>query len=280
MKNKYVYILIIFIIGLVCGFIFSTFLSRISIPTSVPVQSLDNTSKQASQQDNRFNVETIQEDTAENKIVIKYPQLVDKQIDPSTINLVNKAIKKIIEDELNTFKKGFMEYNSSTGEFKSVNIPQGSDIQNTLGITYEIANYTDSLLSLEIQSQIYFNGAAHPFHNIFTYNYDFKKQKIISITDLFDPKNMDKLSSLVITKLMDNFKTKGQFDGTLDSWIKGGASSDIKNYGHFLIKKDGLEILFDEYQVASYADGQPRVFIPYNEIKDIISYDYIFLIKN
>lgn len=213
---------------------------------------------------------TNQENTTDYKLDIKYPQLIIKQNDNPAYSSINNDIKKIAESELSLFKRSITPVNSSAGV----------GIQNTFYLSYEIANLTDSIYSLEINSEHFYNGAAHPLHYIFTYNYDFKKKKVMNITDLLiNPKSLDRISYIAINKLENNFKANGQYYDALEMRIKNGANPDIKNYEHFLIKNSGLEILFDEYQVASYAEGQPRVFIPYEEIKDLLSLEYIFLIK-
>ncbi|MFS8085155.1 MAG: RsiV family protein, partial [Acidobacteriota bacterium] len=45
------------------------------------------------------------------------------------------------------------------------------------------------------------------------------------------------------------------------------------NYKAWVITKKGLWIVFDPYQVASYAAGPQTVLVPYSVLKDIIKPD-------
>lgn len=38
----------------------------------------------------------------------------------------------------------------------------------------------------------------------------------------------------------------------------------------WVVTRDGLVFIFHEYQVASYADGEPKVLIPFASLRDVL----------
>lgn len=220
---------------------------------------------------------TNQENTTAYKLNIEYPQLVADQNDALDVNSINADIKKFVDDELNDFKLGWRECNGNTGEcvHPSPYIPTEELVQNTFSLSYEIANLTDNIYSSEIHTSKWYREGNTPYNKIFTYNYDFKNHKVINFTDLFiNPNIIDKLSTVILNKLKDKYRRdKDGFDGGLKDL-------QLRNNTKFLLNKDGLEILFSQYEIADRPTGEPRVLIPYNEIKDLLSPDYVFLSKD
>lgn len=222
-------------------------------------------------------VVTNQESTKAYKLDIKYPQLIDKQNDSLAANSINADIKKIVDDEVTDFKLGWKEYDSNTGKYvyPSANISKEDRVQNTFSLSYEIANLTDNIYSLEIHTSKWYREGNAPNNQIFIYNYDFKNHKVISFTDLFtDSELIDRLSAITLNKLKDKYRgVEGEFDNGLKDL-------QLRNNTKFLLKKDGIEILFSQYEIGDRPTGEPRVIIPYREIRDLLSPDYIFLSKH
>lgn len=271
--SKKLLILLLFILGISVFFWISfEFISKQVMPKQEVL-----TTEQTPYPSDEIKVITHYEDVADHKVNIEYPQLMIKQRDPLVVDSINMDIKKIVDDEFNTFKLGYGEYNSATGEFVSLS-DSSLEGQDSFYASFAVASLTDKFYSLEINTQTSFvNETVHPAHYIFTYNYDFVRNKQLKITDLLvSPNGLDKISSITLSKLDNNFREKWQ-ESEITDWTKQGASPDVANYKNFLIKKDGIEILFDEYQIASYADGQPRVFLPFKEIKFLLSPEYVFL---
>jgi hypothetical protein len=56
-----------------------------------------------------------------------------------------------------------------------------------------------------------------------------------------------------------------------DSSINNGASPNAKNYKSWTIRRNGIAVEFDAYQVGSYAAGAQTVVVPYSTLKDLIN---------
>ena len=57
-------------------------------------------------------------------------------------------------------------------------------------------------------------------------------------------------------------------------WVRRGTAPTIDNYRHFEFTDNGLEIMFPPYQVASWADGQINITIPYEDINKYLKEEY------
>ena len=118
----------------------------------------------------------------------------------------------------------------------------------------------------------YMRGAAHPYHSIAVYVYDYQQKKLVTATDFFkkDSNYLSLLSKLSQEDLLTQSKI-GDMGFMYDKeMVETGTSPTKENFSKLLPMKDGLVIYFDEYQVAPYAAGPQQVVIPYAKLKDLI----------
>ena len=135
---------------------------------------------------------------------------------------------------------------------------------SSFDVRYQVVSPPGNILSINYQTEGYVAGMAHPYHLIYTVNYDLEAGKDITLSDLFLP-NTDYLGALskycaaqLNTRNID-FQDFSQ-----------GADPTADNYKNWNITPDGLMITFDEYQVAAYVAGPQTVTIPYSELKSLI----------
>jgi hypothetical protein len=147
----------------------------------------------------------------------------------------------------------------------------GSD----LSISYEIALARDDFVSVLLIVSSYYQGAAHPNGYSEALNFDLKNGKVLKLMDLFKPgaKYLQALSAFCVADLKKQSKAKGEPGMLDDSSINSGAAPALKNYHSWTIKKQGLGVEFDPYQVGPYAAGAQSVVVPYSVIKDLINPD-------
>src|SRR5204862_7156403 len=112
----------------------------------------------------------------------------------------------------------------------------------------------------------FFAGTAHPNSNYVTVNYDIKSGRDIQLKDLFKPnsKYFAAISRYCIPKL------KKKLGADASEMVDQGAAPREENYKNWCITGSGLLILFDSYQVTSYAAGPQQVMIPFSRIADLI----------
>ena len=122
----------------------------------------------------------------------------------------------------------------------------------------------------------YYTGGNHYIRLDKTYHYNEKTNEEIDITYfLKDDNSLQKLSSSAYYYVMKFAENEGRTFN--ESFVKIGTEPIIENYSHFSFRDDGLKILFPPYQVASWADGEIEIMIPYSELHNIVKDEYIKL---
>ncbi|PSR56887.1 hypothetical protein AHMF7605_27010 [Adhaeribacter arboris] len=124
-------------------------------------------------------------------------------------------------------------------------IKEDRDILTTVNSDFSvdlISAYNDkNLISYCFIISYYHGGAAHPMTMYNSFNFDKKEKKLISFTDYFNVKTQnDSIWFLtIINKAID-----------IDN-VKATSLNEID----FNIEKDTISFNFDDYEIASYAEG-------------------------
>ena len=139
----------------------------------------------------------------------------------------------------------------------------GPNQPSTLQVDYSVASDSPDLISLRVNSYTYASGAAHGSDVLTTFTFDPASGRQLALADLFRPgvAYLDALAAEARTQLKvtmaswltDSFTTK---------WLATGTEPTADNYAAWAITPGGLEITFEQYQVAAYAAGMPVVTIP------------------
>ena len=155
--------------------------------------------------------------------------------------------------------------NKTVSGFKQ-NVPRALDVQSA-GSDMEV-HFTTPLVSVKVISvlyavSIYYAGAAHPNTYSVTFNYDLSKKQMLKLADLFRPgaNYLPAISNYCGTDLKKTLA---------DAFFEDGVLAKEENYKNWTLQLDGLQILFDPYQVAPYAAGTQKVVIPLSIIKDMV----------
>ncbi len=134
-----------------------------------------------------------------------------------------------------------------------------------LDVRYQLVSPPENVLSIKFATEGYFAGAAHPYHLMYSFNYDLEQGKDVAFSDLFVPgaDYLGAISQYCVAQLQTR-------DIGFGDIFAQGATPTPENYKNWNITPDGLMITFDEYQVAPYAAGPQVVTIPYGELKSLI----------
>ena len=201
----------------------------------------------------------------------QYPQLVavaNPSASPTPPNpnfdKFNQYVKSLILSKVSEFKKDMA---SPDQQDAAPTDAAGS----SLDIGYTVALAQDDFISVDFGIGSYYSGAAHPNSYSQTVNYDLRNGKNLKLSDLFKPgaKYLSALSTYAISDLKKTSKANNNLLD--DSSIESGAAPTDKNYQNWTIKRKGLEITFDAYQVGPYAAGPQTVLVPYTTLKDLIA---------
>lgn len=192
-------------------------------------------------------------------IKASYPQIIGAR----NANAVefNRVVRDLIVRESSDFKKDF--------EPPDPSIPKEIR-ESSFDASYVVNHSSPDLVSISFSISTYNAGAAHPNHYTVALNYDLNAGRVLNLSDLFKPRSgyMRTISDYAIKELKK--KLGPESDG---EWIARGAAPDSENYKSWNITRRGLSVTFDPYQVASYAEGQHFVIIPYAALSNVINMD-------
>ncbi len=182
------------------------------------------------------------------EIQIRYPEFFNSAF-PQAELAASKLVKSEFENQVSEFKAGLIPDIVSSAEAKSA-----------FSADYEEAMLTDRIASIKFDSYQYAAGAAHPnsFYSVF--NYDFEKNQVVDLADLFnaDSDFLPIFSDIVFQDI------KSQL-GETDVFI--GETKD--NFKNFVFDKDKITFLFNPYQLGAYAIGPRFVEISYDQLKNL-----------
>jgi hypothetical protein len=191
------------------------------------------------------------------EVSVEYPQI--EGMPPARAAGFNEAARALAAKVAADFRKSMIGYDAGSLPPEMVN--------SYLDMGYYINYADDELVSIGFAEESFYAGAAHPNHATVVLNYDLKTGRVLRLADLFQPgaPYLKVISDYCIAKLEGDGDSGGD-----DDWIKQGASAKAENYRSWLVKKDGLEITFDQYQVAPYAAGPQYVTVPFDALKKIV----------
>lgn len=142
-----------------------------------------------------------------------------------------------------------------------------------LSILYRLIGVTNGIVSIEMAVTDYTGGGNGNHSEPVTINWDLKSNRLLAVDDLFCSKNyIESLVPVVRKEIISVFENSPGIlvDGVTVSWINEGTTPEKDNWKHFLIKKDGVIVVFPPYQVTSGSGGIVRVFIPNTSVPGLL----------
>ena len=110
----------------------------------------------------------------------------------------------------------------------------------------------------------YFTGGAHGGEDIFTFTYDKKKGKEVTLPDVFGsaPNYLRRISDYAASDLKEKLRLAGSGDPDM-AMLKTGTAPTLENFSKFTLSKElTITFYFPQYQVAAYVFGQQTVTMP------------------
>lgn len=195
-------------------------------------------------------------------VTVTYPTIPGNS---RTIATTNTVIANDINKRIADFEK---DAEDSLGA--PIGLPK--EIKSTMTGSPSIEEKNDRYVAVFMGMEWYLRGAAHPGHTIDTYIYDYAREKLVSVGDMFKPGSdyLKKFSEYAYQDFLAQSKIGDNGFVFDQSMVTEGTKPTKENFSRILPIRDGLVIYFSEYQVAPYAAGPQQVVIPYSELKDII----------
>jgi len=142
-----------------------------------------------------------------------------------------------------------------------------AETDDEFGFTLEIACAINSIyknvLSVEINSYSYSYGAAHPNSWSSIVNLDLNTGEVIKLEDVVLPSGVETF----LRTAEQIFKEK--HGGPDEGWdYEPGNFTLAKNYA---FQSKGIHFNYNPYEIGSYAQGMPSIFIPYENVQGLIN---------
>jgi hypothetical protein len=145
-----------------------------------------------------------------------------------------------------------------------------SGFPSQMAASYEVACFTDKLISIRHSIFHYGAGAAHPNHWTEVTNVSLRPLTPLTFADLF---RRDSGFVKFVSEYCIRFLTAQKGVDVPSAWILKGAGPDEKNFWKFNITPRGLFITFDEYRVDCYAAGASHVLIAPHTLSEYLNPD-------
>lgn len=178
--------------------------------------------------------------TYKNVKELKYPQV--KNVGSRSLqNKINKDFKNYIEQSYKDYLK-----NKKDG--------QQHGYQTAYQTSFDVKYLTGEKISILTKNYVY-SGGAHGNTAVRSFNYDLKSKKRVYLTDVLNKKSKIDKTRTYIYKYIQKHQ---------DTFFPDVKKKDIvllKNTA-FYFTKDGIAIVFQQYDVAPYVAGNPVVAVP------------------
>ena len=134
--------------------------------------------------------------------------------------------------------------------------------------TTDLVSKDAAAFTLDVST--YVSGAAHGEDDVVTFDFDTATGRSYRLADLFTPKSawlrrLSALSRLLLRRL------PGFAPLTEPQWLDSGITPVASNFSAWALTPFGLEITFQDYQVAAYAAGTPSILVPYGDLGALFS---------
>jgi hypothetical protein len=198
---------------------------------------------------------------------LSYPQLSGDDLDVK-VQHFNEAIHQYVSTEITEFENKVADNTTEAAK-----LPAGVN-KNSFTLTFSAGSFiagVNTLVSVRFTKEYFYAGNAHPSHDIEVYNYNLTGGKRVKLDSLFKPHAdyLKVIADFCKAQLIKRYKNQKT------SWTANGLAPTTENFDNWNVEPDGLLITFDEYQVASYVEGQPEVFVPYKTLQSVIAPDAV-----
>lgn len=190
------------------------------------------------------------------EVAVRYPRLDGGDV--AVVAPLNRAVRHAVDQAIAAFRAEAADLGAA---------PEAGAPPFGLDGDYEIVHRDARYLSLRQVLSRYIGGA-HPSNEVRTWNLDLRAGRVLSLGDLFRPGSAWLQRVAVVTQAAVAEALGPDAD---PEWIQRGADAQVANFAAWTLGDGGLTITFQEYQVAAYALGTPRVTIPVTELTGMLA---------
>lgn len=225
------------------------------------------------QEENQLTFETLDLDETRcsecPEVVIRIPQAVEKSKIGQTINTVlEEEIIEILnfDDEVDasSIKEAVKSFSQGYWELKKL-YPEEATLWEAK-IEGEVSYEDDAVLTIELDSYL-FTGGAHGYGSKRYLNFDKAKGEELENWQLFqDRKDFEAFAERKF-RAQENIPPDGPINST-GFMFENDSFHLPENIG---FTQKGIKLLYNPYEVASYADGPIEVILPFEDIAPFLA---------
>jgi hypothetical protein len=209
------------------------------------------------------------------KLNFSFPSFSDK-ISSNTAESIYSDYLLMIEDSstvsnINEFKNKLVDisyrYDSTYVDFTN-EFPDASYIEWFVNINFEVLKNDGKILTLRYSYSDYMGGA-HGTQSYHYQNIDLRKSKKLELADIFEHINdFYKIAEATFNEKYQNEKIAGVF------WFTNNKYELPREFG---LTNKAVVLHYNAYEIASYAQGDIIIEIPYSKLKGTFKSDWNYL---
>ncbi|HET7732455.1 MAG TPA: RsiV family protein [Paludibacter sp.] len=165
-------------------------------------------------------------------------------------------------------------------DYRENNEPLINELDSTSHYSFN-NEHTVSGFSLLSDKNIYaygveryvYMGGAHGMETKNFYNFDLKTGKLITEKDLFKDNFESELAKLMKVRIIEEskeYKDEKNSEPITDLEDTDFWTDSIKSNGNFYITDEGINYVFNPYEIAPYYMGQTEVTLPFSRLKNLL----------
>lgn len=168
---------------------------------------------------------------------------------PSTgIHKFDQIISSFVQNTYDSFQKDY-------GSF----IQLGYQPELNIDYHYQVVN--ERYLNVTLWTFVGAGDLAHPIHEVHTFIFDVKRNKILTLKDFVTIDSLKKLIPMIQQKLISEYK-----DCLFLESLSSKIVADYHSYNNFTVSDNSFTFYFNPYEVAAGSCGIVDVEIPFENI--------------
>lgn len=183
----------------------------------------------------------------------------------ATFGYEELTIAEAADSLVNSMKSEYLELRDDYINEKAVN-PDAPWFNNYYTLHSSASEGRNGCICYVADYEIY-SGGAHPSSTISCVNIDAKTGKEIALQDIFAPYTDEQLTDRLTDRLAQQNGVKG-IEGLKE--IDYLIFSDMYVTNNFILGKDSIFFLYNNYEIAPYYKGRSRIGFNYDELKDLL----------
>jgi len=197
------------------------------------------------------------------KIEINIPNALDDSPVSEAINrsFHEEIISILSFTEDKTIDSADKALQSFTDSYKELKVKFPDEVQWEAKIDGEVVYEDENIITLVLNSYS-FTGGAHGYASTSFLNFDKRKGTELENWELFD--DLDGFEDFAETKFRIQEKIPQDANINATGFMFEGDSFHLAN--NIGYTKEGIQLIYNQYEVASYADGPIVLILPFTEI--------------